>query len=92
VAPSERVEGKEEIMSTTTQSLPVGSSFRARLVVAAAILAIATVVTLAIFAPGTMTAGTPNHQGPSVTKVTDARRAPPYHPIMINGQVCGQCR
>ena len=79
-------------MSTTTQSLPVGSSFRAWLVLAAAILAIATVVTLAIFAPGTTTAGTPSHHGPSVTKVTDARRAPPYQPIMINGQVCGQCR
>ena len=81
-------------MSITGRSLPAqGSSFdKAWLVVAAAMLAIATVVALAVFAPRSTTAGSSNHSAPSVGKVIGRAPVQPELPIWVNGQVCGQCR
>jgi hypothetical protein len=79
-------------MSTSTQTLPIRrSAFTAVwLAVATAIIAATVVLGLALMRSPAATSGTPNR--PAISQVADAGKAKPYRPIVVDGQVCGQCR
>jgi hypothetical protein len=81
-------------MSTSTQTLPVRrSAFPAVwIALAAAIIVAAVVLGLTFMRSPAATTGTPNRPSSSTSRLADAGKAKPYQPIVIDGQVCGQCR
>jgi hypothetical protein len=79
-------------MSTSTQTLPARrSTFTAVwIAVVAAVIAAAIVLGLALMRSPAATNKAPSR--PTTNPVADTQAGKPYHPFIVNGQICGQCR
>lgn len=80
-------------MSTRSATLPVERSYllKAWFAVATIVLIAAAVIVLALSTAGTQpVGGTSPKDAPAVADLGPAKKT--YEPIVVNGNLCGQCR